>query len=272
MATIEALRTPDEAFAAVPDFAYASHGLEDLPGYEGLRLAYLDEGPRNANVFLCLHGNPTWNFLYRKMLPVFLAGGSRVVAPDLFGFGRSDKPVDERVYSFAFHREALLRFVERLDLGRITLVCQDWGGLLGLTLPPVQPERFVRLIAMNTLLATGDVPISDGFMAWKAFSNSRPDLDALQGRRARLPRPGPDRTRDAGRRHLARRSQLVADAVARPDVPGRRREGSGARPARDAVAARGDRQRAGAGGLPRRGSLHPGVGSAGRACGVGRVR
>jgi pimeloyl-ACP methyl ester carboxylesterase len=177
MATIEALRTPDEAFAAVPDFAYASHGLEDLPGYEGLRLAYLDEGPRNANVFLCLHGNPTWNFLYRKMLPVFLAGGSRVVAPDLFGFGRSDKPVDERVYSFAFHREALLRFVERLDLGRITLVCQDWGGLLGLTLPPVQPERFVRLIAMNTLLATGDVPISDGFLAWKAFSNSRPDLD-----------------------------------------------------------------------------------------------
>jgi haloalkane dehalogenase len=179
MATIEALRTPEAAFAAVPDFAYPSHGLEDLAGYEGLRLAYLDEGPRNAsNVFLCLHGNPTWNFLYRKMLPVFLAGGgARVVAPDLFGFGRSDKPTDERVYSFAFHRDALLRFVERLGLRRITLVCQDWGGLLGLTLPPVQPERFVRLIAMNTLLATGDVPLGDGFMAWKAYSNSRPDLD-----------------------------------------------------------------------------------------------
>jgi pimeloyl-ACP methyl ester carboxylesterase len=177
MRTIEALRTPDSAFAGVPDFGYAAHALDDLPGYEGLRLSYVDEGPRDAEVILCLHGNPTWSFLYRKMLPVFRAAGARVVAPDLYGFGRSDKPIDVGVYSVAFHRGALLRFVERLDLRRITLVCQDWGGLLGLTLPPLQPERYARLLAMNTFLATGDVPISDGFLAWKAFSNSRPDMD-----------------------------------------------------------------------------------------------
>jgi haloalkane dehalogenase len=178
MARIEALRTPEAAFAAVPDFAYTPLGVDDLPGYEGLRMAYVDAGPPDAaDVFLCLHGNPTWSFLYRKMLPVFLANGARVVAPDLFGFGRSDKPTDERVYTFAFHRESLVRFVERLDLRRITLVCQDWGGLLGLTLPPEQPERYARLIALNTLLGTGDVPIREGFHAWKAYSNSHPDMD-----------------------------------------------------------------------------------------------
>jgi pimeloyl-ACP methyl ester carboxylesterase len=129
---IEALRTPDAAFAAVPQFAYDPHYVDDLRGFAGLRMAYVDEGPRDAeHTFLCLHGEPTWSFLYRKMLPVFVAAGGRVVAPDFFGFGRSDKPVDDAAYSFGFHRDALLRIIERLDLRHITLVCQDWGGLLG---------------------------------------------------------------------------------------------------------------------------------------------
>ncbi|MDB5042748.1 MAG: putative haloalkane dehalogenase [Candidatus Eremiobacteraeota bacterium] len=175
---IEALRTPDAAFAAVPDFAYEPRYLDDLGGFAGLRMAYVDEGPRDAeHTFLCLHGEPTWSFLYRKMLPVFVAAGGRVVAPDFFGFGRSDKPVDDGAYSFGFHRDALLRFIERLDLRRITLVCQDWGGLLGMTLPLEMPDRFARLIAMNTTLATGDVPVGPGFLAWQAYANRNPDLD-----------------------------------------------------------------------------------------------
>ena len=175
---IEALRTPDAAFADLPGFAYEAHYVDDLAGYEGLRAAYVDEGPRDArHVYLCLHGEPTWGYLYRKMLPVFVGAGGRVVAPDFFGFGRSDKPVDERAYGFAFHREMLMRFIERLDLRGITLVVQDWGGLLGLTLPPAMPDRFERLIAMNTALAGGDVPIGPGFLAWQAYANAHPDLD-----------------------------------------------------------------------------------------------
>ncbi|MEA2665547.1 MAG: haloalkane dehalogenase [Candidatus Eremiobacteraeota bacterium] len=179
--SIEALRTPDAAFAAVPDFPYATRYAEDLPGLGGLRLAYVDEGPRGAaETFLCLHGQPTWSFLYRKMIPVFLAAGARVVAPDFFGFGRSDKPFDEETYSFAFHRATLLRLIEHLDLRAITLVVQDWGGLLGLTLPLDVPDRIVRLLAMNTTLAGGDVPVGPGFLAWQAYSNAHPDLDVAR--------------------------------------------------------------------------------------------
>ncbi len=175
---IESLRTPDAAFANVPDFAYAPRYADDLPGFAPLRLAYVDEGPHDADrTFLCLHGDPTWSFLYRKMLPIFLASGARVVAPDFVGFGRSDKPVDDAAYTFGFHRDALLRLIERLDLRAITLVCQDWGGVLGMTLPLDLPDRFTRLIAMNTLLATADMPISAGWIAWRDYSNAHPDLD-----------------------------------------------------------------------------------------------
>jgi haloalkane dehalogenase len=174
----DTLHTPDEAFAAIPDFAYAPHYVDDLPGFDSLRLAYLDEGPRAAeHTFLCLHGDPTWSFLYRKMIPVFLASGGRVVAPDFFGFGRSDKPVDDAVYTFGFHRDSLLRLIERLDLHGITLVCQDWGGVLGMTLPLDLPERFARLLAMNTLLATADFPIGAGWLAWRDYSNAHPDME-----------------------------------------------------------------------------------------------
>ena len=152
----EILRTPPERFATVPGFPYQAHARTDLPGYAGLSMAYVDEGPTGAPVFLCLHGQPTWSYLYRRMIPHFLAAGGRVVAPDFFGFGRSDKPAEEAVYTFDFHRNSLLAFVNALDLKNVTLVVQDWGGLLGLTLPMEMPQRFHRLIVMNTGLGTGD--------------------------------------------------------------------------------------------------------------------
>ncbi len=152
----EVLRTPDERFSGLPGYPYAPHCIENLPGFEGLRMHYLDEGPRAADhTFLCLHGQPTWSYLYRRMIPVFVGAGARVVAPDLFGFGRSDKPVDDAWYTFSRHRNSLQAFIRALDLGNVTLVCQDWGGILGLTLPMDDPQRFSRLLVMNTVLATG---------------------------------------------------------------------------------------------------------------------
>ena len=137
---MEILRTPEERFAKLPGFTFAPHYFEDFSGYEGIRIHYVDEGPRDAqHVFLCLHGEPTWSYLYRKMIPVFTAAGNRAVALDFVGFGRSDKPADESFYTFTFHREVLRRFIERLDLRNITLVCQDWGGLLGMTMPMACP-------------------------------------------------------------------------------------------------------------------------------------
>lgn len=173
----EALRTPEERFAALPGFAFAPHYRDDLRGCEGLRLHYLDEGPRTARrVFLCLHGQPSWSYLYRKLIPFVTAAGHRAVAPDFFGFGRSDKPVEDAVYTFDFHRNALLAFIERLDLADITLVCQDWGGLIGLTLPMDMAPRFTGLLVMNTALGTGDQPLSDGFIAWRAWCAANPDM------------------------------------------------------------------------------------------------
>lgn len=172
----EVLTTPPERFANLPGFPWQAHGRDDLPGYAGLAMSHLDEGPTTAPVFLCLHGQPTWSYLYRRMIPHFLAAGGRVVAPDFFGFGRSDKPADDGAYTFDFHRNSLLAFVRALDLTDITLVVQDWGGLLGLTLPLENPERYTRLIIMNTALPTGEVPLPKGFLDWRAFSNSQPDM------------------------------------------------------------------------------------------------
>jgi pimeloyl-ACP methyl ester carboxylesterase len=137
------LRTPEERFAPLPFFPWAPRYLEGLAGYEELRLHYVDEGPKEASeVFLCLHGEPTWSYLYRKMIPVFLETGARVVAPDFFGFGRSDKPAEDEVYTYSFHRNTLLRVIEHLDLTNITLVCQDWGGLLSVRAST--PGRLLR--------------------------------------------------------------------------------------------------------------------------------
>lgn len=173
---IEALRTPDARFDGLPGYGFAPHYVSDLPRCVGLRMHYLDEGGPGERVALCLHGQPTWSYLYRRMIPGLVAAGYRVVAPDLFGFGRSDKPVHEAIYTFEFHREALIAFVRALDLRRITLVCQDWGGLLGLTLPMELPGRFEALLAMNTTLGTGDRPLGQGFLDWRAWNNANPDM------------------------------------------------------------------------------------------------
>jgi len=172
----EILKTPPERFTNLPGFPWPAHDRDDLAGYVGLTMSYLDEGPRTAPVFLCLHGQPTWSYLYRRMIPYFLASGGRVVAPDFFGFGRSDKPADDALYTFDFHRTSLLSFVRALDLKDVTLVVQDWGGLLGLTLPMEMPERFSRLIVMNTALPSGEVPLPKGFLDWRSYSNSQPDM------------------------------------------------------------------------------------------------
>jgi len=172
---MQALTTPADRFGGLPGFPWPVRRWAG-DATRGLALAYLDEGPVDADhVFLCLHGNPSWAYLYRKMVPVFLASGGRVVAPDLIGFGRSDKPALEADHTFDFHRASLSGFIEALDLRRVTLVVQDWGGLFGLTLPMVMPDRFERLLVMNTGFGTGQV--TEGFRAWRAFSNSRPDLD-----------------------------------------------------------------------------------------------
>jgi len=220
------LRTPDERFLGLSGFDYAPRYLERLDGFGEMRLHYVDEGPRAAQaVFLCLHGEPTWSYLFRRMIPVFVAAGCRVVAPDLFGFGRSDKPVDDLRYTFDFHRRSLIAFIEALDLRNVALVCQDWGGLLGLTLPLDLPDRFTRLLVMNTMLATGDQPLSEGFVAWRDWVARNPDLSAgkLLGRAcahlsaaecAAYDAPYPDVRYKAGVRRFP---QLVPD---RPDAPG----------------------------------------------------
>ncbi len=174
---IEAVRTDDARFSDLPDWPYEPKYLDDLPGYEGLRMHYVDEGPPDGAVMLCLHGEPTWAYLYRRMIPVFLESGYRAVAPDFYGFGRSDKPVDDAVYSWDFHRNSLLAFIERLDLRDITLVVQDWGGLLGLTVPVTMPERIAGLLIMNTGFGAGSVP-SAGFLAWRDYVAHTPDLAA----------------------------------------------------------------------------------------------
>ena len=176
----DCLRTPETRFIDLPGYEFAPNYVSDLPGYDGLRVHYLDENADPLNdqqaVFLCLHGQPTWSYLYRKMIPVFTAAGGRVIAPDLLGFGRSDKPVDENIYTFDFHRSLLVALIERLDLTKVTLVCQDWGGILGLTIPPEMPERFDRLIVMNTAMPVG-TDLGQGFADWRAFSSSKPDMD-----------------------------------------------------------------------------------------------
>lgn len=175
--TIDAKRTSEDCFEGLPDYKFDPNYVDDLPGYEGLRVHYIDEGPKSAEkVFLCLHGQPSWSYLYRKMIPVFLQAGARVVAPDWLGFGRSDKPVADEVYTYSFHRKMLLAFIERLNLTDITLVCQDWGGILGLSVPMDMPDRFERLIVMNTALPVGKSP-SEGFEAWKAFAATQQDMD-----------------------------------------------------------------------------------------------
>ena len=170
-------RTEDARFHNLPGYPWPPHYVTGLPALGGMRMHYLDEGPRDAALtWLCLHGNPAWSYLYRRMIPVFLAAGHRVVAPDMPGFGRSDKPVDVAQHSFSWHRQVLMEFVRHLDLQRVHLVVQDWGGLLGLTLPQEDPSRYRGLLVMNTYLATAEVPLPEGFTQWRAMCRSRPDF------------------------------------------------------------------------------------------------
>lgn len=177
----DALRTPDHRFDKLPGYPWAPHYIQDLPSLAGWRMHYLDEGPRDApRTWLCLHGNPAWSYLYRKMIPGFLAAGDRVVVPDLIGFGKSDKPKKEGAHGFSWHRQVLLELVEALDLSSVVLVVQDWGGLLGLTLPMDAPERYAGLLVMNTALGTGDAPLSPGFLAWREMNAKNPEFDVAR--------------------------------------------------------------------------------------------
>ncbi len=172
---MDAVRTPDDRFADLPGWSYP-------PSYadvgDGLRMAWHEDGPADGPVVLCLHGEPSWSYLYRTMMPIFAAAGYRAIAPDLIGFGRSDKPSARTDYTYAAHVEWLRTLLfDRLDLTAITLVCQDWGGLLGMRLVGEHPDRFARVVTANTFLPTGDVPPKEAFLRWREFSQTTPDFD-----------------------------------------------------------------------------------------------
>ena len=169
------LRTPDERFANLPGYAFTPHYLmvDDTEGGE-LRMHYLDEGPRDGAVVLLLHGEPSWSYLYRKMIPVLTAAGFRAIAPDLIGFGKSDKPADRKDYTYQRHVDWVRSALQQLSLQNITLVCQDWGGLIGLRLVGEHPELFARVVAANTMLPTGDFHPGEAFLKWQEFSQTTP--------------------------------------------------------------------------------------------------
>ena len=170
---MDVLRTPDDRFDGLPGYPFSPH-YADLSDQDGgsLRVHYLDEGPADGAVVVLLHGEPSWSFLYRQMIPVLTGAGLRAIAPDLVGFGRSDKPSPaDRVHLRpARGVDAAALLFDRLDLAGVTLVCQDWGGLIGLRLVGEQPDRFARVVAANTFLPTGDSHPGDAFMGWLEFS------------------------------------------------------------------------------------------------------
>lgn len=175
------LRTPDECFERLPDFPYTPNYVElSDPELGALRMHYVDEGPRDAPVVLCLHGEPTWSFLYRKMIPVFTGAGLRVVAPDLIGFGRSDKPERREDYTYARHVEWMKSGLRQIGVSGMTLVGQDWGGLIGLRLVAECPEWFERFSISNTGLPTGDHEMSEAFLRWRQFSQEDEAFDIGQ--------------------------------------------------------------------------------------------
>ena len=229
---MQILRTPDARFANLPGYTFAPQYVE-IPSGDGarLRVHYVDEGPASADPVLCLHGEPSWSYLYRKMIPVLVAAGHRVVAPDLVGFGRSDKPSERSDYSYQRHVDWLRATIEVLDLHNITLVCQDWGGLLGLRIVGETPERFARVVAANTFLPVGDGSPSEAFLAWRKFSQSVPEFPTgriLQGATqtelsaaevAAYDAPFPDESYKAGARQFP---MLVSITPDDPAVPANR--------------------------------------------------
>ena len=167
---MEILRTPDERFRELPGYSFEPHYADA----GGVRMHYVDEG--SGTTVLLLHGEPSWSYLYRKMIPLLVSAGMRAVAPDLVGFGRSDKPAAREDYTYQRHMDWLAALVGALDLREVVLVCQDWGGLLGLRLAAEQPHRFAAIVAANTGLPTGDHKTPEAFFAWQRFSQSVPEL------------------------------------------------------------------------------------------------
>jgi haloalkane dehalogenase len=169
---METLRTPEERFEGLPGYDFEPRYVEVADGDGGrLRVHFVDEGPTDGEVVLCMHGEPSWSFLYRHMVPVLTGAGLRVVAPDLVGFGRSDKPAARTDYTYARHVEWMrAALFDELGLDRVTLVGQDWGGLIGLRLVGEHPDRFARVVAANTFLPTGDRDPGEAFLAWRRFS------------------------------------------------------------------------------------------------------
>ena len=175
---MQSIRTPDDRFVNLPDYPFEPHyaEIDDADGGT-LRVHYLDEGPADADPVLLLHGEPSWSYLYRHMIPILVEAGHRVVVPDLVGFGRSDKPTEQADYTYVRHIEWLAALVVgELDLRAMTLFCQDWGGLLGLRLVAAQPDRFARVVVGNTFLPTGHGTPSEAFLAWREFSQTTPEF------------------------------------------------------------------------------------------------
>jgi len=217
---MELLRTPDERFAGLPGWLFTPRYLE----VDGLRLHYVDEG--KGPPVLLLHGEPSWSYLYRKMIPVLAGAGLRAVAPDMPGFGRSDKPARREDYSYQRHLDWMLAFLRALDLRDVTLFCQDWGGLIGLRLVAEEGDRFSRVVAANTFLPTGDQRVPPAFRVWRAFSQLTPVFPAgriVQLGCAQPLDPAVRKAYDApfpGERYKAGARQFLLLVAARPDDPG----------------------------------------------------
>ncbi len=178
---MKTLRTPDDRFADLPGYPFAPHYLE-VPDTEGgrLRIHYIDEGSPDAEPVLLMHGEPSWSYLYRKMIPPIVGAGLRAVAPDLVGFGRSDKPAARGDYTYERHVAWMQSFLDEVGVAGINLVCQDWGGLIGLRLVAANPERFSRVVAANTGLPTGDRAMGEAFLAWRQFSLNADEFNVGQ--------------------------------------------------------------------------------------------
>jgi haloalkane dehalogenase len=173
---MELLRTPDERFENLTGYPFKPSYLtiNDRSEDVGIRIHYIDEGDSGAQPVLMLHGEPSWSYLYRKMVSPFVQAGYRVVAPDLPGFGKSDKPAKRTDYSYARHVAWMQDWLQAMDLNNIILICQDWGGLIGLRLVAAEPHRFARVVTSNTMLPTGDHSPGDAFMKWQQYSQQVP--------------------------------------------------------------------------------------------------
>lgn len=218
------LRTPEERFLNLPGYDFETRYIE----IGDLRMHYIDEGPKDADPVLLLHGEPSWSYLYRSMIPLIVEAGLRAIAPDLIGFGKSDKPAEQSEYSYERHVAWMRGFLESLDLRNITLVCQDWGSLIGLRLAAENEERFDRIVLANGGLPTGDQKMPMAFRVWRAFARFSPWLPIGRliqvGTVSKLPpevvaaydAPFPDSSYKAGARAFPRLVPTTPDDPAAP--------------------------------------------------------